>query len=66
MLDMETHVGTKGRLGRSMTLDEVTALLGWSEADKAAHLQSRAAAPDPDPAVIAEARARLAARADAR
>jgi hypothetical protein len=52
-------------MGRSMTLDEVAAVLGWTEADKAAHLRARAASPDPDPAVIAEARDRLASRTDA-
>jgi hypothetical protein len=62
---METSVGAQARMGRSMTLDEVAAVLGWTEADKAAHLRARAASPDLDPAVIAEARDRLASRTDA-
>jgi hypothetical protein len=41
--------GTQARLGRPLTLDEVAALLGWTEIDKATHLEARATGPDPDP-----------------
>ena len=30
----------KARLGKSMTVEEVAELLGWSEAEKAAHLKA--------------------------
>ena len=30
----------KARLGKSMTVDEVAELLGWTEAEKAAHLKA--------------------------
>ncbi len=51
------------RLGRSMTLDEVADLLGWSEADKVAHMRALEDRPDPD---LDEARARVAARTPTR
>ena len=49
----------KPRLGRSMTVDEVAELLGWTEAEKAAHLRALDELPTPD---LEEAKARIAAR----
>ena len=49
----------KPRLGRSMSIDEVAELLGWTEAEKAAHLRALDDLPFPD---LEEAKARLAAR----
>lgn len=48
------------RLGRSMSVDEVAAVLGWTEAEKTAHLESLNDRPDPD---LDEAKARVTARA---
>lgn len=50
----------KPRLGRSMNVDEVADLLGWTEAEKAEHLRSLDSLPVPD---LEEAKARIAARA---
>ncbi|MEM9893753.1 MAG: hypothetical protein AAF962_23100 [Actinomycetota bacterium] len=49
----------KGRLGKPMTVDEVAELLGWTEAEKAAHLASLDERPVND---LDEAQARIAAR----
>jgi len=49
----------KPRLGRSMSIDEVADLLGWTEAEKAAHLRALDDLPMPD---LEEAKARIAAR----
>jgi len=58
---MSYHDGMeqKPRLGRSMDIDEVADLLGWTEAEKAAHLRALDDLPIPN---LEEARARLAAR----
>jgi hypothetical protein len=47
------------RLGKSMSVDEVAQLLGWTEAEKAAHLESLDSRPESD---LDEAKARIAAR----
>jgi len=52
-------VESHARLGRPMTIDEVADLLGWSEADKAAHLRTLDDRPATD---LDEARNRVAAR----
>ncbi|MGB5757801.1 MAG: hypothetical protein WBM50_12870 [Acidimicrobiales bacterium] len=49
----------KARLGRPMSVDEVAELLGWTEAEKAAHLGSLDNRPEPD---LDEAKARIATR----
>ena len=49
----------KPRTGRSMNIDEVAELLGWSEADKAEHLR---ALDDRPISSLEEAKARIAAR----
>lgn len=49
----------KARLGRPMSVDEVAELLGWSEAEKAAHLQSLDDRSESD---LDEAEARIATR----
>jgi len=49
----------KPPLGRSMGVDEVADLLGWTEAEKAAHLRALDELPIPD---LEEAKARIAAR----
>jgi hypothetical protein len=46
-------------MDRSMSVDEVAEFLGWSEAEKAAHLESLDNRPDTD---LEEAKARIAAR----
>ena len=47
------------RLGKSMSVDEVAQLLGWTEAEKAEHLKSLGSRPESD---LEEAKARIAAR----
>jgi len=47
------------RVGKSMTLDEVAELLGWSEADKAAHVRDLDNRPETD---LEEAKTRIASR----
>ena len=42
-----------------MSVDEVAELLGWTEAEKAAHLESLDSRPEPD---LDEAKARIATR----
>lgn len=49
----------KPRLGRSVSVDEVAELLGWTEREKAAHLRALDDLPSPD---LEEAKARIAAR----
>ena len=51
----------KARLGKPMTVDEVAELLGWTEADKAAHLASLDDRPVDN---LDEAAARVAARTE--
>ncbi|MGB5756411.1 MAG: hypothetical protein WBM50_05810 [Acidimicrobiales bacterium] len=49
----------RARLGKSMSVDEVAQLLGWTEAEKAEHLKSLDGRPESD---LDEAKARIAAR----
>ncbi len=51
----------KARLGRAMSVDEVADLLGWTEAEKAAHLRSLDRRPEPS---LDEAETRIAARTE--
>lgn len=62
MLGYAGRVERRARLGRPMTMDEVADLLGWSEADKAAHLRTLDGRPATD---LDEARNRVAARTSA-
>lgn len=61
-LRYDGRVESRARLGRPMTIDEVADLLGWSEADKAAHLRTLDDRPVTD---LDEARSRVAARTSA-
>ena len=51
----------KARVGRSMSVDEVADLLGWTEAEKAAHLRSLDERPTAD---LDEAKSRITARTE--